>query len=898
MNVNRRKRFFSREKITAASVLFLTVSLIVTFISGRYMNECLNKETQAQQNRIILHNLGERFAETSDYLTDEARRFALTGDIDALCNYWNEVYITREREKIISEISENSLPDDERRLLSEAKAYSDMLISTETLSMKLMLLSEQDVVYDINDYTINSYISHVMSYELPDEYNNLTSDELFHLSGSILYDSYYYNSKELIMSPISEFQLAMDNRLDKAVEEAIKGKNTAFVAQIVSSVFVILILAVTVFAFSMLYVTPLKKYSEKFSALDFREYFRDNDYSMIQTESYGAYELYNFAQAYNKMSAALKNELRWHIESEEKLRAARDEANRANKAKSVFLAHMSHELRTPLNAIVGYIYLLENTKLGSEQKKYCDNIEYSSKNLLEIINNILDFSKMESGNMNFENSEFSLHHLLNDVYGMMKNSAVQKSLEFSLEIGDSVPEYIKGDQLRLRQVLVNLIGNAVKFTDKGWVAVKAETISCSKEEYAVRFLISDSGKGVPTAKQKSIFDPFVQSDAGVTRKYGGTGLGLPISQRIIEEMSNGEYKIEVESDGENGSVFSFCLNFEKALKIQNVSEKKEIISVIKGDTEVLLVDDNEINLEMESKILESLGIRTTAASCGKDAVKYAERKKYNAVLLDLHMPEMDGYETALKLRQLINCRNIPIIALSADVESDVNEKVRKFGMNGCISKPFRISQLKDAVENGIQSYIKESSDSASQEVFDYEECLQKLGGDEKVLQELIEKFLKKHMNDADYIVSDINQGLNRNADMMLHNIIGISGNLCCYKLYDEAGLLLSRLRNGEAADTESFIKIWNETIEMLSGYRFESGDLSQKEFIADSDAVIETFIALCRDFDISAKDYFNDNSGVFSNILSEERYTELEKYLDSFDFVSINNKYGKKENYV
>lgn len=899
MKTHSRNRFFRHEVIVAFSAIFLVIAFAITFISSKYMNKCLKNETQAQQNRFALHFLGENLADASDYLTNEARRFTMTGDIGALYNYWHEVYVVKERERVIREISEYSLSEKEIAMLSGAKAYSDTLISKEILSMKLILLSGNYTLSENVDEETDSYIQHVMSFSVPEKYEKLSAEELCAEARNLLYDNDYYRSKNLIMSPINEFQNVIDKRLYSEVSKAVDGKNIAFAVHTVCSVIVIIILAVTVFIFSALYVSPLKKYSEKLNSINYKNHYHSNDFSAITLEPSGAHELYNFAVSYNKISESLNEELLWHVNAEDKMRIARDEADRANHAKSDFFAHMSHELRTPLNAVIGYLYLLNNTVLSEKQKKYCYNIDYSSRNLMDIINNILDFSKIEQEKMTFEKTQFSLKSLINDTYNMMKNSALQKSIELKLELSSDMPDYVIGDPMRLRQVLVNLIGNAVKFTEIGEVSIKVGNEVSDDNNCTVIFSVSDSGIGIQSANQKKIFDPFVQNDIGVTRKYGGTGLGLPISKKIVENLSDDKYTISVNSEYGKGSIFTFRMDFEKC---DYVAEKREsVLSVDRFDNtiEILLVDDNEINLEMEKTILESMGLNVATASCGEEALKYAETNNYALILLDLHMPVMDGYETARKLRRLINCRNIPIIALTADVVSGVREKVRNSGMDGYLSKPFKVDKLRKLIADGIDIADNSSKSSDYHMIFDYESCLLKLGGDKEKLISIIDSFWKRHKNDAEYIKNHIENGMYENADSILHNIIGVSGNLCCDRLYNESRKLRDEIRNSKIISTDEFVKCWNETIDVMNVFiKKQSINLPVTVSENEKIIIIDTFTELCSNYDFSALGYFNSNSDKFRKILDNARFKKLETYICSFDFKRINSEFGKKDDYV
>lgn len=398
-----------------------------------------------------MHKLGENLADASDYLTDEARRYSVTGDISHLYNYWHEVRVTQTRDKVISELSAYSPPQNEKELLRNAKKYSDTLIETETVSMKLMLLSQGSTA---SDYFYNEelygYVSDVEKCELPSEYISMSQDEMRIKSAEILYDAFYNESKTMIMTPIGEFQSAMDSRLAERVDEAAQGRDFASFMQIIGSLAVLALTSLLILAVNVLYIRPIDRYSAALSDDKIENNIANRDFSRVRVIPGGACELYRFGEIFNHLSLILYKELKNRTEAEEQMRIARDEADRANAAKTQFFAQMSHELRTPLNAITGYLFLLRKTDLNSTQKKYCRSIEISSDNLLGLINNVLDFSKIESGNMLFEKTDFDLPELLCDVCGIMENSAAQKGLKLVLNVSESVPQYVKGDPLRLR----------------------------------------------------------------------------------------------------------------------------------------------------------------------------------------------------------------------------------------------------------------------------------------------------------------------------------------------------------------------------------------------------------------------------------------------------------------
>lgn len=897
----RKLKIFDSKLISAVSILLFIVVTVTIFVSNRYMNTCLQKEAAAQQNRIELHNLGEELADASDYLTDEARKFAVTGEIIHFYNYWNEVYETKTRDNVISALSSYDPPENEQALLTEAKAYSDTLIDTETISMKLTLLAGNQSLNDFEtDPKLYAYLQYVYDYELPEKYSSLSAEQMEKKAVEILYDSFYYESKNLIMSPIEEFQSVMDQRLNHSVESSIQGQDTASVVQIWCSVVVLALIGLLILGLNVLYVRPLNKYAAALSEDSIQNQLEHQDFSKVRVTPQGARELYCFGEIFNHLSLVLYKELKKRAAAEKEMRSARDEADRANRAKSNFFAQMSHELRTPLNAMTGYLYLLKETPLNEKQREYCGAIDFSSETLLELINNILDFSKMESGNMVFETTDFDLPQLLRDVYNMMKCNAMQKNLELELLLSEKLPQYVQGDPLKLRQVLVNLLSNALKFTPDGTITLTVDVQCEDNGKWVIAFGVRDTGIGIAGEDIDRIFQPFVQSDAGVTRKYGGTGLGLPISQTIVRSAGNGRYEIKVDSVLNQGSYFHFCMEFLPGKQADNSSAESEKIADFEKNTTVLLVDDNDINLEMERLILEEYGLTVYTANSGMSALTSAEKISFDMIFLDLHMPEMDGYETARRLRLLKNCRYTPVIALTADVVSGVKEKVEQSDMNAYLSKPFQPEQLRRLIAEylNISKNEPERILTKSSSAFDCDACLRALNGNGNALQKLVRRFLDTHGHDCEYIENHIRNDYWTNAGKMLHDIMGISGNLCCQKLYRISCVLNQEIKEGRADTLTEFQQIWKETIEALKTYSemHIQADLSVTGEIPFGQ-VWRKFISLCSAYDISAADYFDENRSTFKTAFGKTEFVQLEQAVQRYDFpwITENITYQEEE---
>lgn len=386
----------------------------------------------------------------------------------------------------------------------------------------------------------------------------------------------------------------------------------------------------------------------------------------------------------------------------EELKKARDIAEEAANAKAMFLANMSHEIRTPLNGIVGMIDILRQTDLDDQQREYLSIIDISSETLLMIINDILDFSKIEAGHISFEKISFNIRNELDDVYKVLAYGAKQKKLELSVQVSPDVPTNVEGDPFRLKQVLINLINNAIKFTQKGFVRVYVSMMRTNGQQDTIRFEVQDSGIGISPENQKKLFKSFSQADPSTTRNFGGSGLGLAISKRLVQMMKG---EIGVTSEEGNGSMFWFTVALEQAAT--NSPGKKEVQR--KHETrplKILLAEDNLINQKVSTINISKLGHQVQVAGNGLQAVEMFSNGAFDLILMDVHMPTMDGHEATTEIRRIEQQRNeshpVPIIAMTATIYEEDIRSFYRWGMNDYLGKPFKSVDLMQVIERNIK----------------------------------------------------------------------------------------------------------------------------------------------------------------------------------------------------
>jgi signal transduction histidine kinase/DNA-binding response OmpR family regulator len=623
--------------------------------------------------------------------------------------------------------------------------------------------------------------------------------------------------------------------------------------------------------------------------------------------------------------------------SNRELTKAMDKAHAATIAKSEFLANMSHEIRTPMNGIINLSELALETELTHKQADYMKKILFSSKNLLEIINDILDFSKIEAGMLTIEKVSFDLPGLFDKLMLMFTEQSQRKNLQLTLDLPPDLPENVIGDPMRLYQVLSNLIGNAIKFTEHGEITIQAKVTQRKVERAVIQFTVSDTGIGIAQDKIALLFESFTQADNSTARKYGGTGLGLTICKRLVSLMGG---KLSVESTVGQGSSFSFSLSLalngleQEHEHSSGTSETSAAMAAIRF-SRILLVEDNIINQQVAQEILAKANLHVETVNNGKEAVEAVTAKEFDAVLMDIQMPVMDGYEATRIIRQDLGKTDLPILAMTAHAVSGERDKCFEIGMNDHIAKPVSRHNLFLALNNWIkdkpkqpttlpqsapvptpsqknkvnssattkqlQQMLAEAENGEAPPGIHFIEALQRVEGNERLYLKLLKSFCREQKESPQKISRLLQQDDRKELKHFAHSLKGVTANIGMADLQKLSSRAEQKAGYGTAEEIKIVFKALADELQTITCYlapRVERNEKRQKQTKRAGNGehdrrkallLLQRLSVLLEQSDFSSLQFLEGNQDVVRALMDEASLTELTGHIEGFHFKNALN---------
>ena len=830
------------KSITKVSLILFFMSLLIGLWGSYLLQRTIERQQEVEESRLYYKDLGEKLRSATDYMNKEVQAFAVTGEMSHFFNYWTEADVTRTREAVLEKMEKANASENEVEYLRKVKEISDELMEIEIQAIQLVLHTK-GITEDsyIDRSSLDVWVTQVLSYPENPELAGIPVNEMQEKAISMLFDNDYLFAKQKIDRLVDSYNITMNKRQDKLVKEGRKETIVAICYQIIFIILSFSILGGILLSFHRLFWYPVLHYIS-----EIKEQMNNKNDAVLKVHPAGSLELIEFGETFNHMSESFYEEMEHRKKAEQLMAAAKEEADKANRFKSIFLAQFSHEIKTPLNAVNGYTWLLHETNLTEEQQEYVEHIQFASKNLLEVLNHILDYSKIEAGKMILENMDFSLRELVRELSCILENDAEKKGLQLQVDLDDEIPDRLNGDSVKLYQVLQNLLYNSIKFTEQGSIVLKIQKKGWNSEEKTgtISFSVKDTGCGISKENLTRIFEPYGQ---GTEKRIGhsGTGLGLAICKEIIQLASDGKYDLTVKSEKGKGSCFSFSMDFKEGTQEKRIEENEEVTSSF---ARILLVEDNPENLFLEKRILTQMGYTILEAQTPVLAQALVKQEEFDLIFMDIGMPEMNGYELAKKIREITVGRRIPILALTAYRKEELEKKVFSEEFDDYLAKPVNPAILKEKIEfylkdqsgkkrirkredNALQQ--EDNPDSFQKKYIDTEKIQELLGGNQRAVLELLSIFLTDKRDTKEKIIYQLEQGNDKVVHDLIHSLKGVSANLFMKPLERSCKELLletetKRIETDDLADLfEVFQKTCSEVQMLLN--KLEDIESERKE---------------------------------------------------------------------
>ena len=774
---------------------------------------------EIQSRRIVCGEYCDDLEEAAGYLSEQARNYVITGERKYLDNYWEEVHTGKRRDTFVKELEELGVSEKKAGLLKSAKSYSDLLIYLETRAMRLAAdtYSESGAKppAEVKEYILNTVEQ------------SMSREQKYMVAVELLFGEEYLSEKEVIGQYTRQFLKQIKEEMDAELVQADKRLSVALTLQWILQGGFILLFIQMVLTYYYLIIKPVLSYHHCLE-----------DRNKEQLEPSGVWEISMLGKT----------------------------INHAMKAKDDFLAAVSHEIRTPLNSAIGYEILLEQTELSPSQKEYVACMKEASRHLLEMVNHLLDYTKLKNKRQELSCAEWFTESLRIYLENGYKHLAAKKNLDFKVRKKDNIPPVLYGDEIKVRQIAANLLSNAVKFTEEGRVEVTLDWKCEDSAEGILILEVKDSGVGIRQEDMERIFSPFEQAGDAQKGRYEGTGLGLSICASLVKLMGG-----TIRADSRPGTGSTFIAEIPQA-----IGDRKK-----KGaGRRVLLVDDNLVNQKMQASLLTAMGVSVAAASDGGEAVALYEKEAFDLILMDLRMPVMDGYKAAEKIRFLektMGQDRTPIIALTAD--GSVLERVKRAGMDGILVKPAEPDTMKAILGSFMD--LEENPEKEKPE---------QIPG--QLQEELRCIYCQEHARDVDHLLPLYAAGSYEELEEVLHKLRGASAAAGVQDIQAACCAMEECLKDSGKAEMVELIMVVKESFAALledEKTKMKAGSLQTEKAGADGSVpeLIQIWRVMVSRGEFGALAMWQENNPAFTTFLGAEKAEALERALRRYDYEEV-----------